>query len=441
MVRLFLRVVVCCSVYFSNTSFAMEVEEYQVTSNQGLRHITELSVLDSIDGDLKITAPHYILSETLYTTDMNVYAYGKYNIKIINKDNPDKLVLQITENLQPAELKLKKNDINVKLPWWSNSAPSMLRELDFSMVDGNSKTYPISDNYHLTAVAKQGAWGMVYVLERTAAESTGEKICAVKLLFTRTDKPGIVEDYRERHQQEIENNLYLASLGLDIAIKPYGIIENDQDHYLLFLEYGESASLRFKDQLLDTSIDQINDLLIESDKLHAAGYAHGDLKIDNVLLVNNKIKLCDWFSLSSFTDESVGKYRYIGDNLPPEALAAFYFRDNNALTYAKILDKDKEEMYILHPIATDRFCLAISFLEIIAPELYKNIYQTFIQLVAKGFNPYRPESLDFWPEYATCLKETHQELLLRGSKPNNLKKGQLFLKMARYIDVDPLNRK
>ena len=250
------------------------------------------------------------------------------------------------------------------------------------------------------------------------------------------DKNHIIEDFRERHKQEIENNLQISDLRMNIAIEPYGIIENDPDHYLLFLEYGENAHDCFKGQLLDASIDQIYNFINEINDLHAAGYAHGDLKIANMLLVNNRIKLCDWFSLSSFTNQCVGKYRYIGDNLPPEAMRAFYFRENNELLYAKIFDNDNEKMYILHPIAADRFCLAISLLEIIAPDLY----QGFERLIPKGFNPYRPGSLDFWQEHITYLREMQKELLLRAKKENNTKKGELFLQMANYIDVDPSKR-
>ena len=74
---------------------------------QDLCHITEFSTLNLIHGEVHVTAPYYILSETLYTSDLNIYTYKKYNIKILNKDNPDKLVLQITENLQSKGLELK----------------------------------------------------------------------------------------------------------------------------------------------------------------------------------------------------------------------------------------------------------------------------------------------------------------------------------------------
>ena len=81
---------------------------------------------------------------------------------------------------------------------------------------------------------------------------------------------------------------------------------------------------------------------------------------------------------------------------------------------------------ILHPISADRFCLAISLLEIMAPDLY----QSFEKLIPKGFNPYGPESLDFWQEHITYLKETQKELLLRAKKTDNMKKRQLFYKLA-----------
>jgi hypothetical protein len=122
-------------------------------------------------------------------------------------------------------------------------------------------------------------------------------------------------------------------------------------------------------------------------------------------------------------------------------MRAFYFRESNELRYAKIFDNEKDEMYILHPIAADRFCLAISLLEIMAPDIYINFYKIFKQLIAEGFKPYRPESLEFWQENITYLKKAQQELLLRASQTVNIKKSQLFLEMAKYINVDPLERR
>ena len=243
-----------------------------------------------------MTAPYQLLSGTTYTSDITVYSYKNYTLKIINKENPDKLLLHITKNVRVNASEAHAN-INHKLPYWSNSAPNILKTLDFSKVDGQKTEYKIGDDYRLTLLAKQGCWGKVYVLEHLSKGAAPEKICAVKLLLTRTDKQGDMstQDFRERHQQEIDSNVQLATLGLDIAIVTYGIIENDPDHYLLFLEYGENAHNRFKAESRDTSIDHIHDFMNAIDTFHVAGYAHGDLKIDNMLFVNNTLKLCDWF--------------------------------------------------------------------------------------------------------------------------------------------------
>ena len=117
-------------------------------------------------------------------------------------------------------------------------------------------------------------------------------------------------------------------------------------------------------------------------------------------------------------------------------MRALYYRDNNALLYTKVHLDGKEVTYFLHPIAADRFCLAISLLEIMAPDLYRR----FDQLIYKGFNPYRPESLDFWQKHVTRLKEIQRELLSRAESTAPLKERALFSKIATYLDVDPLKR-
>jgi serine/threonine protein kinase len=397
-------------------------------------HIKSLSELELIQTNT-VTTPYYVLSGTKYTTDLHSFAYQDLSLKVLSKENPNKILLEIAR-ISSAKPHTPMKYINVKLPWWSTKVPEILKKLNFSQVDGKAAGYQLGNNYRLNLLARQGHWGKVYVLEHILDDSTVEKICAVKVLLTRPEYKKTKEYFRTRHSKEIQNNLQLAQLNLQVAYELFGIIENDADHYLLFTEYGLNAHEAFKQQPLSLSVAQMHELLQEIDKMHLAGIAHGDLKIDNMLLINNQIKLCDWYSLDIFTNSNVGNYRYIGDNLPPEAMRAFYFKENDALKYSQVYYLSQHKTYILHPIAADRFCVAISMLEILAPDLY----QGFEKLSPKGFNPYSPESLDFWQANAAYLAMMQGELLDRAENVDNLKQRQLFKLIAKYVNIDPEQR-
>lgn len=403
-------------------------------SIQNIHSLDELELKDKRD-PVQITAPYSILSNATFTPNLDSYSYKDYNLKILDKEHSKKLILQIVKNLESKNL-MVSSKIKEPLPWWSKTAPSVLKNLDFSKVDGKLNEYQIAKNYRLRLLSKQGHWGKVYVLERLGKDGFKEIICAVKLLLTRSEPDMSVQNFRERHQDEINNNLILVERNIDIADKPYGILENDADHYLLFLEYGDNAHDRFKHQSIDVIVNQLYDFIKTVNKLHLAGYAHGDLKIDNFIFVNNEIKLCDWYSLSDFTRIVVEKYRYIGDNLPPEAMRAFYFGENTGLTYSLVIDHDQERSYLLHPVASDRFCLAISLLEVLAPDLYKN----YTSMVPKNFNPYKPDSLEFWPKYVAYINATQKALLQRAAETENVKKRELFQQLSTFIELDPMKR-
>jgi serine/threonine protein kinase len=287
-------------------------------------------------------------------------------------------------------------------------------------------------------LSEQGCWGKVYALEQFADNKEPQILCAVKVLLTRKDKDMAVQTFRERHRDEIKNNLIISNW--DLAIKPYGILKNDEDHFILFLEYGQSGHEYFKNQPAEAFLDNLDEFLNEVNKMHALGYAHGDLKIDNMLIVNNKIKLCDWYSLTDFKKIPVQKYRYIGDNLPPEAIRAFYFGENTALNYSRVKLKNTEKAYILHPIAADRFCMSISLLEILAPELHLDLTKKYEEIFPKDFNPYQPTTLDFMPKYVQFLKETQATLLKLAKKTDDKRKQKLCKNMAKFIELDPMKR-
>jgi hypothetical protein len=400
-------------------------------------HLTSLDSISNLNfsrGETQFTAPYSILANTTFTADLNTYRFKNYEIKIINSENPDRLIFEVTKNNHTKITENSSFDIEKHLPWWSKSAPKILKKLDFTKVDGESNAYDMGNNYRLTLLAKQGNWGKVYVLEHLSKNSNAQKICAVKLILTRSDRKMEVAEFHERHKEELKNNLIIADQ--DVAVKPYAIIKNDADHYLLFMEYGESAHQYFKSNPLNTTLERVYQFLNVVNKMHLNGFAHGDLKLDNVLLIKNKFKLCDWYSLININKTNVGQYRYYGDNLPPEAIRALYFKTDN-LKYSLVRDQSKMKSYFLHPIAADRFCLAVSLMEIVAPDLEKAFYSTF----PNGFfNFYSPDSLEFWPKYVKQIRKIQRELLSRSKNIQNKKERQLYKQISKYLDVDPMQR-
>ncbi len=328
------------------------------------------------------------------------------------------------------------------LPWWSKSAPKILKNLDFSKVTGDSETYEIGEKHRLKLLAEQGNWGKVYALELWDKKDKPKNIAAVKVLLTRQDRKMSRAEFHTRHREEIEKNIRISAVNLDNVIKPYGVQKLDEDHYLLFLEYGENGYNFFKQLSAEEStraklIDQIFTVMSNIHELHLAGFAHGDLQVDNILFVKGKVKLCDWFSLTDIKNTQIEKYRYIGWNLPPEAIRAHYFGTTSGLQYANVVDQGQQKQYMLNPITADWFCLAISFLEFLAPELHEE-YTSI--LYNKNFNPYKPKSLDFWQQHADFIRKAQKELLARSEKSTTKKERLLFLQLSKFIDLNPMKR-
>ena len=400
--------------------------------------LNSLNELDIGNKKIQVTAPYSILSKAKFTPDLSIYKYDSLTLQIVNHDNPDQITLQVSKSDNTTGIAGVIPEYT--LPWWSKSAPAILQQLDFSKVDGSAVSYQIDANHRLTLLPHQGCWGKVYLLEETDLESNNKIICAVKVLLNK--RPNQEEYFRQRHKVEIENNI--IATNLDIAIKTFGVLENDPDHYLMFMEYGQYAKDRFAKQPLDITLRDLNNFIKELDAMHEAGYAHGDLNLGNLLYVDNKLKLCDWYSLIDIRQNVVSEYRYIGDNLPPEALRAFYYdkvlkSTKEDIKYALDTDQDKRKVYWLHPIAADRFCLGVSLMEIVAPDLYKVIEK---EPFPKDFNPYSPASLEFWPKYAAVIKEMQYEMLQRSyaTKAQNNNQARLLSHLVEYIDLDPMRR-
>lgn len=401
-------------------------------------NLDSLSSLDIGNRKIQITSPYSILSEAKFTPDLCVYKYGNLTLNVVEHDNPDQITLQVSKNdvaTGPAQIKPDHT-----FPWWSQSAPEILKQLDFSKVNGGATSYQIGTKHRLTLLPNQGCWGKVYVLEEMDSQQNSKVICAVKVLLNK--RPNQEEYFRQRHKTEIENNLVANNFA--IAIKTYGILENDLDHYLVFLEYGQYAKDRFAKQPLDITLRDLNSFIKELNAMHEAGYAHGDLNLGNLLYVDNKLKLCDWYSLTDIKQQSVNEYRYIGDNLPPEALRAFYYdkvldSTKKDMKYAIDKDQSKQKVYWLHPIAADRFCLGVSLMEIVSPDLYKIIEK---EPFPKDFNPYSPASLEFWPKYAAVIREMQYEMLQRSRaiKIQDYDQTQMLSKLVEFIDLDPMRR-
>ena len=400
--------------------------------------INSLNELDIGNKKIQITAPYSILSEAKFTSDLGIYKYDILTLQIVNRDNPDQITLQVSKSDNTTGIAGVRPEYT--LPWWSKSAPAILQQLDFSKVDGSAASYQIDANHRLTLLPHQGCWGKVYLLERIDLQGNNKIICAVKVLLNK--RPNQEEYFRQRHKVEIENNI--VATKFEISIKTYGILENDPDHYLVFLECGQRAKDMFAKQSLDVTLRDLNNFIKDLNTMHEAGYAHGDLNFGNLLYVDNKLKLCDWYSLTDIKQNVVSEYRYIGDNLPPEALRAFYYdkvlsSTKEDIKYALVTDQDKRKVYWLHPIAADRFCLGVSLMEIVAPDLYKVIEK---EPFPKDFNPYSPASLEFWPKYAAVIKEMQYDMLQRSRaiKEKNSAKAKLLNHIVKYIALDPMQR-
>lgn len=401
-----------------------------------LESFDSLSNTTLIDKENHVIVPYSIFSNVKYTHGLNTFRFSKYEIKIDSIENIKKILVRISKinpNLNSSDaITGNKFKIEHQLPWWSKSAPTKLKQINFSNVDGALDFYNLNDGYQLSLLQKQGNWGKVYLLEHLSGGNK-VKICAVKLILTRSDRSFSMAEFQERHITEIRNNLIISNLNL--AIKPYGIIKNDDNHYLLFMEYGNPAHEHFKKLSPEEVVKQISKFIIDVEKMHASGFTHGDLKVDNMLIIGNIIKLCDWLSLNEYNKTNVGEFRYIGDNLPPEAIRANYFNDDRTLKYSVVGSKLNQKVYILHPISSDRFCMAVSLLEILEPDLYKKI-----SYIPKGFNPWAPESLEFYPHYVNLIKETQTILLERANISKDLKRRNLYKQISQFIDVDPMKR-
>lgn len=398
--------------------------------------ITSLARLPYVNGSTEVTGSYELLSKTNYTNDMSSYVYDNYILKIENKDDPEKIIFKITRSNKLNEKHHLVDITQQTLPWWSKFVPVAIKKLDFSAVTGRDAAYKINNKYVLNRLSKQGRWGSVYALEELDDNRNIKKICAVKILFARDDRNKSEVAFELRHQQEINNIIKLANFDSDLATLPYGIIKNTDNTYMIFLEYGSNAEDFFNAQTKSKTIEQLYFLMKKINTMHAAGFTHGDLKVDNMVIINNKIKLCDWFSLNEFNTNSVEQYRTIGDTLPQEALRAFYYGENDALENSIREALPHTEYNFIHPIAADRYFFAASLLDILAPDLYN------------GFNDLRPQnvalqkdiSLMFWQKHVDYVHYVQQELLKRAVRTKNSNESQLLIYTARCIDLDPLQR-
>ncbi len=320
---------------------------------------------------------------------------------------------------------------NNNLPWWSPSAPQVLKELDFSKVTGNADTYNLNSNYRLTKLGEQGRWGTIYILERVNYGSYPKIICAVKLLSSRQNDRISVNEFRLRHWEEIKSTILISNW--DIAIKPYGIVRNDQDHFLLLLQYGQNAKGKLIQQDSNTTLLQLNDFAKNLNIMHKRGYAHGDIKLDNLLIMDNKLKLCDWFSLTSNNQIPADKCHYLAARISQKNTNASYYEQqlNTSLQYSIITISNGRQIYWLHPITADRISLGISLLKFIAPAQYQQIKQT-----PKNFYLYSPLGLTYWPKHKKILQNVKLELIKMAKDIQNKQSMEAQLL---YLTIDLIN--
>lgn len=404
------------------------------TNQPFVKTLDKLSDINIINKEVKICVPYSFVSNAKFTLQPDTFNFRDYQIKMDKMENSNNIYAKISKiNLNQYSNKSEPL-LDTKLPWWSISAPPELKQLDFSKVDGKSNSYNLGNGYKLSLIDRQGNWGKVYILEHLTEGSKTKTICAIKLILTRLEDRSLnLGEFQKRHITEINNNLKISKL--EIAVKPYGMVKNDDNHYLLFMENGYSVHDHFKKLLPPEMIKQIAVFIKDVEKMHISGYTHGDLKLDNVLLVKNKMKLCDWFSLNEYNKTTVGEYRYIGDNLPPEAIRANYFKNDKKLEYSIVGQKNNQKSYILHPISSDRFCLAVSLLEVLEPDLYK-----YITYMPKSFNPWSPESLKFYPKYIVRIKNTQEILLKKSENISDKEKRDLYKQISVFLSCDPIKR-
>lgn len=326
------------------------------------------------------------------------------------------------------------DDVTYAIPWQSTNIPPALKNTDYFNVTGENNEYKLNKGIKVRLLPRQGAWGKVYTIQQDKLKDKQITLAVIKLLQTRNDNNKEIEDYRRRHKIEIQNNFKVINSDIKFACKVYAINKISEDLYQIVMEYGDNLLKLIKKYSIDNYLEQIYKVMNNIEEFHKRGYAHGDLKLDNMILTNNKIKLIDWYSFRELGNTLVSSYRYDGDELPPEAIKALYYKEDKSLKYAKA---DNDEFFMLHPIAADRFCLGMSLLAVLEPDLYSRYYSIF----PKEFNFWKPKSIDIVDTQIKHLIMLQKELRIICESERNYKKRNLILQVAEFIDVNPLKRK
>lgn len=128
----------------------------------------------------------------------------------------------------------------------------------------------------------------------------------------------------ERSLYEMRIQKYLKS---EFVVDIIDIFQDD-DYYYIVMEYARDGDLHsyFDDKVAnETMLIDIMYCISQLLKfIHSKGIVHADLKLENILIVNNRLKLCD-FGFSKFSDEPAKKYYYTIPYTAPEQLSSLQY--------------------------------------------------------------------------------------------------------------------
>lgn len=153
-------------------------------------------------------------------------------------------------------------------------------------------------NYIITDTIEEGTYGKVY----KALNLLTNEDCAVKVFF---DKGNII-DLRKEYD-------ILSSLDHDNIIKCKCYFEqidtsNKKQGYLV-MEKGDIDMFEYLNKNLDLVeyINYIYDIIKGLEYMHSKKIVHGDIKLENIVLLDNKAKIIDF----GFSQQLLGSIKHI----------------------------------------------------------------------------------------------------------------------------------
>ncbi len=192
-------------------------------------------------------------------------------------------------------------------------------------------------NYVIYDSIEEGTYGKVYNAKNLL---TGEE-CAIKVFF---DKGNIID---LRHEYNI-----LSSLDHENIIQCKGYFEQVNKVYMkngyLVMEKGRTDLYEHlcKNLNIIEFINYIYDVIKGLEYLHSKQIVHGDIKLENVVLVGNRAKIVD-FGLSHRLQETVKNISYQGTKnmIAPEILFdGFCCCNSDVWSLGKMMQQIEQEL-------------------------------------------------------------------------------------------------